>query len=121
MPKEKPTKGSLNWAILSLLFAISWIVFGGRNMQVDFMPQQVWFWLNTVVGFGGIITIAIIIFTSKGNILYNKSDTKLDAISDKLDTLLNKDNELNYQEKISNLNKQIREGLKNLKNKQNKL
>jgi len=62
MSQETKRKG-LNWEIVSLLFILSWIVLGNRSMTVDFIPQNAWFWLNTIIGFVGLfIVFGILIY-----------------------------------------------------------
>lgn len=89
MSKDNPPgtkKGSLNVALISLLVAIAWIVFQSRNMAVEFIPQQVWFWLNTVIGWG--LLIFLIILTTTGKVKLYNDDSKLDRLITKVDILL---------------------------------
>jgi hypothetical protein len=77
---QRTKKRNLNMGGISLLFALSWIILGSRTMPVGFIPQNIWFWLNTAVGYGGLITLIVLIFRGKVK-LYN--DT-LDDITPKL-------------------------------------
>jgi hypothetical protein len=58
MPKETP-RARLNWTLIALLVVLSFTILGNRNMPNDFIPQNVWFWTNTIVGFGVLFGVLV--------------------------------------------------------------
>lgn len=62
---KRAKKRLVNIGTISFLFAISWVILGQNKMSVSFIPPNVWFWLNTIVGYGGIIFAVVLIFRNK--------------------------------------------------------
>ena len=71
---KKFKKGKLHVGTVSLLFAVSWIILGNRTMPIGFIPDNVWFWLNTIIGYGGMIILIILIFMNKVKLFDNEND-----------------------------------------------
>lgn len=77
MSQERKSK-ELNWEVLSLLVVLALVILGNRDMLVNIMPQDAWFWMNEIVGAGAIILVIVIIVRH----IYKKTKRQ-DSISEK--------------------------------------